>query len=54
MPFRFAVSIRTAIALAVFLIRCASAQILFDNTKAETAGNADWIIDTRQPIPPWM
>ncbi len=26
-------------------------QILFDNTKAETAGNADWIIDTHQPIP---
>jgi hypothetical protein len=29
----------------------ASAQILFDNTKAETAGNADWIIDTHQPVP---
>ena len=27
------------------------AQILFDNTKAETAGNADWIIDTHQPVP---
>ena len=27
------------------------AQVLFDNTKAETAGNADWIIDTHQPIP---
>jgi hypothetical protein len=24
---------------------------LFDNTKNETAGNADWIIDTQQPIP---
>lgn len=29
----------------------AGAQILFDNTKAETAGNADWIIDTHQPVP---
>ena len=28
-----------------------AAQVLFDNTKAETAGNADWIIDTSQPIP---
>ena len=25
--------------------------VLFDNTKAETAGNADWIIDTHQPTP---
>ncbi|MBI5711134.1 MAG: hypothetical protein HZC42_12665 [Candidatus Eisenbacteria bacterium] len=24
---------------------------LFDNTHAETAGNADWIIDTDQPLP---
>ena len=24
---------------------------LFDNTKNETAGNADWIIDTHQPVP---
>ena len=29
----------------------ACGQVLFDNTKAETAGNADWIIDTSQPIP---
>ncbi|WP_051967686.1 putative Ig domain-containing protein [Kitasatospora mediocidica] len=31
----------------------ASAQhrVLFDNTKAETAGNADWIISTSQPDP---
>lgn len=26
-------------------------RILFDNTKAETAGNADWIIGTSQPDP---
>ncbi|MER8184699.1 hydrolase [Kitasatospora sp. NPDC094015] len=26
-------------------------RILFDNTKAETAGNADWIIGTAQPDP---
>jgi len=26
-------------------------KILFDNTKSETAGNADWVIDNNQPIP---
>jgi putative Ig domain-containing protein len=26
-------------------------RVLFDNTKAETAGNADWIISTSQPDP---
>ena len=26
-------------------------KVLFDNTKAETAGNADWIISTSQPDP---
>jgi hypothetical protein len=52
MPFRFVVLNRTAVTLAVLLlVRGAAAQILFDNTKAETAGNADWIIDTHQPIP---
>ena len=25
--------------------------VLFDNTHAQTAGNADWIIDTDQPLP---
>ncbi len=29
----------------------ATHRILFDNTKAETAGNADWIIGTSQPDP---
>lgn len=39
------------------LLLCATAAhaatplALFDNTKAETAGNADWIIDTDQPAP---
>ncbi len=28
-----------------------SHRVLFDNTKAETAGNADWIISTSQPDP---
>jgi hypothetical protein len=28
-----------------------SAKVLFDNTLNETAGNADWIIDTDQPVP---
>jgi hypothetical protein len=26
-------------------------RVLFDNTKAETAGNADWIVSTSQPDP---
>jgi hypothetical protein len=26
-------------------------RVLFDNTHAETAGNADWVIDTDQPLP---
>jgi hypothetical protein len=31
---------------------CASIKhVLFDNTHGETAGNADWIIDTYQPLP---
>jgi len=29
----------------------AQKKILFDNTKSETAGNADWVIDNDQPIP---
>ncbi|HPD96266.1 MAG TPA: hypothetical protein PLA24_10270, partial [Tenuifilaceae bacterium] len=29
----------------------AQKKILFDNTKSETASNADWIIDDDQPIP---
>jgi hypothetical protein len=29
----------------------ATHHVLFDNTKAETAGNADWIISTSQPDP---
>jgi hypothetical protein len=29
----------------------AAKKALFDNTKAETAANADWIIDDNQPIP---
>src|SRR5229473_8136261 len=41
----------------LFLAACcvvpapAQGQVLFDATKAETAGNADWIIATNQPIP---
>ena len=40
--------------LALLLVPTAGAatkKALFDNTKAETAGNADWQIDTDQPIP---
>lgn len=29
----------------------AQKKILFDNTKSETAGNADWIIDDNEPVP---
>jgi len=37
----------------IFLVTSLFAQqkILFDNTKSETAGNADWVIDNDQPIP---
>ena len=42
-------------AVAVSLAQPASAaavkRVLFDNSKAETAGNADWIISTSQPDP---
>lgn len=37
--------------LLTALLQTLTAQVLFDNTKAETAGNADWIIDTHQPVP---
>jgi hypothetical protein len=44
-----------ATAVAIVEIQPASAatvkRVLFDNTKAETAGNADWIISTSQPDP---
>jgi hypothetical protein len=33
------------------LAAAAVKRVLFDNTKAETAGNADWIISTSQPDP---
>lgn len=40
-------------ALAAFASPAAAAprRALFDNTHAETAGNADWIIDTDMPLP---
>jgi hypothetical protein len=44
-----------AVLVAVVSTQPASAatvhRVLFDNTKAETAGNADWIISTSQPDP---
>jgi hypothetical protein len=44
-----------AVLVAVVTTQPASAatvhRVLFDNTKAETAGNADWIISTSQPDP---
>src|SRR5882672_4540030 len=48
----------TARFLAAVLVVClgatpalAAKKALFDNTHAQTAGNADWIIDTDQPLP---
>lgn len=43
----------TILVLLLFIVFSSNAQkkILFDNTKSETAGNADWIIDTSEPIP---
>jgi len=44
-----------AVLVAVTVAQPASAatvkRVLFDNSKAETAGNADWIISTSQPDP---
>ena len=55
MIIKFGVGLFGRLGLAVVLLLAAGtllpAQVLFDNTKAETAGNADWIIDTHQPIP---
>jgi len=47
------IKINTILILVIFFSFTIDAQkkILFDNTKSETAGNADWIIDTSEPIP---
>ncbi len=37
--------------LAAWPATAAPTKVLFDNLKGETAGNADWIIDTDQPLP---
>ena len=45
---------RAGLALALLFAASpalATPRALFDNTHAETAGNADWIIDTHQPLP---
>jgi len=34
-----------------FLLNVNAQKILFDNTKSEEAGNADWVIDHTEPIP---
>ncbi|MFB6318787.1 choice-of-anchor J domain-containing protein [Saccharicrinis sp. FJH54] len=41
----------TLIMSLLVLTGFAQKKILFDNTKNETAGNADWIIDDNQPVP---
>jgi len=43
-----------ALLIALLLVAApahASKKVLFDNAHAETAGNADWVIDDNQPIP---
>jgi uncharacterized repeat protein (TIGR02543 family) len=50
-PGRILPLLALAFALAIPSVSSASRKALFDNTKAETAGNADWIIDTDQPLP---
>ncbi|WP_030056967.1 MULTISPECIES: hypothetical protein [Streptomyces] len=40
-----------ASATAVHAVSATPHRVLFDNSKAETAGNADWIISTSQPDP---
>src|ERR1700675_740664 len=37
--------------MVVSSVASAAPKALFDNTHAETAGNADWEIDTDQPVP---
>jgi len=48
------VLVRAALACAFALLLAVTAEAgpkaLFDNTKAETAGNADWIISVQQPV----
>lgn len=39
------------LAAFIFTFQVHSAKILFDYTKDERAGNADWVIDTNYPIP---
>ncbi len=39
------------LALSAFGFISAQQKILFDNTKSETASNADWVIDRSEPIP---
>ena len=51
---RFALPV-AALATLLVMASAASAappkKVLFDNTHQETAGNADWQIDTDQPVP---
>ncbi len=46
---------RVGLILLLFATTCfaqaPNRKVLFDNTKNETAGNADWIVDTDQPVP---
>lgn len=41
----------TVLLAVLSLVGSAQKKILFDNTKNQTAGNADWIIDDNEPIP---
>src|SRR5436190_14279033 len=53
LPGSCAAAMALLVALAVLAGAAAGAprRALFDNTHAETAGNADWVIDTDQPLP---
>src|SRR5262249_31933108 len=48
---RFRIVLSLLAALVVASPAAAAKKALFDNTKAETAANADWVIDTDQPVP---
>src|SRR5678815_3991205 len=47
---RFALLLSASLLLAAPPAHAAK-KVLFDNAHAETAGNADWIVDNDQPIP---
>ena len=51
MPRRLSVCLVLVFLAAATSSLAATKKALFDNTHAETAGNADWVIDAEQPLP---